>query len=78
MLAIAILGNLALLGYYKYTGFFVTTLNDMTGFAYEVPHIILPLGISFFTFTQTAYLVDVYRGETKIAGGGHSPLICYL
>ena len=68
MLAIAILGNLALLGYYKYTGFFVTTINDMTGFAYEVPHIILPLGISFFTFTQTAYLVDVYRGETKIAG----------
>lgn len=70
MLFLAIWGNLALLGYYKYAGFFVATLNDVAGFAYDVPQIILPLGISFFTFTQTAYLVDVYRGETKIKRGG--------
>ena len=78
MLFLAIWGNLVLLGYYKYAGFFVTTLNDVAGFAYDVPQIILPLGISFFTFTQTAYLVDVYRGETKIKRGGRSLRIYYL
>ena len=69
-LALGIIGNLTLLGYYKYAGFFVETLNDLAGFGYDVPHIILPLGISFFTFTQTAYLVDVYRGDTKNSSGG--------
>lgn len=74
-LAAAIAGNLALLGYYKYAGFFVATMNNVTGFAYEIPQIILPLGISFFTFTQTAYLVDVYRGETQKCGGGDTLII---
>lgn len=64
-----ILANLALLGYFKYTAFFLTVVNDLTGQeVFEIPHIILPLGISFFTFTQIAYLVDVYRGETKECG----------
>lgn len=60
-----IAGNLTLLGYYKYMGFFIATLNSLTGFNNDIPTIILPLGISFFTFTQTAYLIDAYRGETK-------------
>lgn len=64
-LAASIAVNLALLGYFKYTGFFLTTLNDVLGTGCTVPHIVLPLGISFFTFTQTAYLIDAYRGETK-------------
>lgn len=57
--------NLALLCYFKYTDFIINNLNNL--FLLELPlqHIVLPLGISFFTFTQTAYLVDVYRGETK-------------
>ena len=60
-----ILGNLLLLGYFKYAGFFVQTINDVTStYLFSVPVIVLPLGISFFTFTQTAYLVDVYRRET--------------
>lgn len=58
--------NLFLLGYFKYTDFFIITFNDISGVSYfDLPHIVLPLGISFFTFTQTAYLVDAYRGETK-------------
>ena len=57
--------NLILLGYFKYMGFFVTSINSLTAMNFNVPEIILPLGISFFTFTQTAYLVDAYRGETK-------------
>ncbi len=63
-LTAGIVGNLALLGYFKYTGFFLSTINALFGDAvFNVPHIVLPLGISFFTFTQTAYLVEEYRGE---------------
>lgn len=55
--------NVLLLGYFKYTDFFLATVNDISGSHYNLQHIILPLGISFFTFTQSAYLVDAYRGE---------------
>lgn len=65
LLAFAIAVNVALLGYFKYTDFFLGTLNAAFGSCFDLPHIVLPLGISFFTFTQTAYLVDVYRGEAK-------------
>ena len=54
--------NLILLGYFKYFNFFVNTLNSTGGFNYEINTIILPLGISFFTFTQIAFLVDASRG----------------
>jgi alginate O-acetyltransferase complex protein AlgI len=57
--------NVILLGYFKYTDFFLETLNNAVGAdCFDLPHIVLPLGISFFTFTQTAYLVDAYRGDT--------------
>lgn len=65
ILTAAIIVNLCLLGYFKYTGFFLESINQAVGASLFVPNIILPLGISFFTFTQTAYLVDAYRGETK-------------
>ena len=65
-LILGIVINVLLLGYFKYTDFFITTVNDLTGIDYySLQHIVLPLGISFFTFTQTAYLVDAYRGEAK-------------
>lgn len=57
--------NIALLAGFKYTGFFISSVNEIFLTSFYVPRIVLPLGISFFTFTQTAYLVDVYRGETK-------------
>lgn len=63
-LILGIVINVILLGYFKYTDFFLGTVNDMVGSNYfDLPHIVLPLGISFFTFTQTAYLVDAYRGD---------------
>lgn len=58
-----IIFNLSLLFYFKYVGFFLTNINFFFGKNFFVPEIILPLGISFFTFTQTAFLVDTYRGE---------------
>jgi D-alanyl-lipoteichoic acid acyltransferase DltB (MBOAT superfamily) len=54
--------NLALLGYFKYTNFIVESVNMVTGAPLPFAGIVLPLGISFFTFQQIAYLVDVMRG----------------
>ena len=56
--------NLASIGYFKYTDFFLSSLNGSLGLSLELQQIILPLGISFFTFQQIAYLVDAYKGET--------------
>jgi len=64
VLVVGITINLSLLGYYKYADFFLENINFALGTAYPLPHIMLPLAISFFTFTQIAYLVDSYRGET--------------
>ncbi len=64
ILATGIAANLLLLGYYKYTDFFIGNINSIFGTSYALPHIVLPLAISFFTFTQIVYLVDSYRGET--------------
>ncbi|ANE35954.1 membrane bound O-acyl transferase, MBOAT family [Campylobacter iguaniorum] len=57
--------NLILLGYFKYTDFLLENFNGIFGSDVPLPHIVLPLGISFFTFTQIAFLVDAYRGEAK-------------
>ena len=65
LLIVAITANLALLGYYKYANFFVSTLDPLLGTDWNLTNIILPLGISFFTFTQIAFLVDTYQGKVK-------------
>src|SRR3984893_5133631 len=54
--------NLAVLCYFKYTNFIFDSLNTLTGTPLPFVNVILPLGISFFTFQQIAYLVDVMRG----------------
>ena len=54
--------NLALLGIFKYTNFLFEAFNELTGLPLPFFNIVLPLGISFFTFQQIAYLVDVMRG----------------
>ena len=65
ILVIGISFNLLLLGYFKYTDFFLHNINLALGTSLPLLHIILPLGISFFTFTQIAYLVDAYRSQAK-------------
>jgi D-alanyl-lipoteichoic acid acyltransferase DltB (MBOAT superfamily) len=62
-LGLAVTANLALLGYWKYLGLFASTLRDLAHLDIEVPSIILPIAISFFTFQQIAYLVDSYREQ---------------
>ncbi|KZM51821.1 MBOAT family O-acyltransferase [Labrenzia sp. OB1] len=57
--------NLGLLGWFKYALFFTETLAVLTGHPFNLPDILLPLAISFFTFQQIAYLVDVFQGKTR-------------
>lgn len=54
---------LGILGFFKYTGFFLNNLRLLTGFPEVVPQIVLPIGISFYTFQLISYVVDVYRRE---------------
>ncbi|WP_379129035.1 MBOAT family O-acyltransferase [Paenibacillus sp. sgz500958] len=65
LLFFGIASNVVLLGYYKYAGFLIENWNGLTGANVPVLHLLLPLGISFFTFTQIAYLVDAYRRQVK-------------
>lgn len=62
--------NLTLLFYFKYTMFTVTIWNQLTGTGVPVPEILLPIGISFFTFQQIAYLSDIYAGRHQPSGEG--------
>ncbi len=80
---LSIISNLGILAYFKYSGFFVSTLNDLLGADYQVydvlaafsnshlgtsfnvSNIILPVGISFFTFQSLSYTFDVYRNKMK-------------
>ena len=65
LLTAAIIANLALLAYYKYANFFVANYNAVTGAGLGIAEVVLPLGISFFTFTQIAFLVDAYQGKVR-------------
>ncbi len=65
VLAIGIGANLASIGYYKYAGFLAANFEQLTGIEIGLGTIVLPLGISFFTFQQLAYLVDAWRGELR-------------
>jgi alginate O-acetyltransferase complex protein AlgI len=62
ILTAGVTGDLVVLGYFKYAGFLAANLNALfsTGFSVNV---LLPVGISFYTFTQIAFLVDAYRGN---------------
>jgi alginate O-acetyltransferase complex protein AlgI len=64
LLTFAIVTNLAILGYFKYTNFFIKNINIFIADPLPSLNIILPLGISFFTFYQIIYLVDVYSQQT--------------
>lgn len=63
-LALAVAVNLGALAFYKYLGFLVQNLNLLLGTALPVPAIVLPVGISFFTFQGLSYVIDVYRDHT--------------
>lgn len=61
----AVSANLLLLAYFKYMNFFIDIINQITITKHDLFNLILPLGISFFSFTQIAYLADCFQGKTK-------------
>ena len=65
LLAAGVAINLVLLAYFKYANFFLGNLSAVSGLDLQIAKVVLPLGISFFTFTQIAFLVDVHRGEAR-------------
>ena len=62
---LGVLANICLLGYYKYCDFFIDNINHLLNLSMPFKHIVLPLGISFFTFQQISFLHAVYTGELK-------------
>ena len=65
-LVVCVVLVLAILGFFKYTGFFLRNLQLLTGFPEVIPEIALPIGISFYTFQLLSYVVDVYRGDAEV------------
>ena len=61
MMIVAVAGNLLVLGFYKYYGFLISTINSIAGLKLTSPDLPLPLGISFYTFTVLSYVFDIYR-----------------
>lgn len=59
--------NLGMLGYFKYTNFFLENLSFLSGDNFEAANIFLPIGISFFTFQTMSYSIDLYRKEIEPA-----------
>jgi alginate O-acetyltransferase complex protein AlgI len=63
LVAVAIAGNLAVLGYFKYANFFLENWADLRGTEFAYISVVLPLGLSFFTFQKIALIADAYRGR---------------
>ncbi len=66
ILALAAGANLAVIGYFKYTDFFITNFNALFGLSQPLLHIVMPIGISFFTFQGMSYVIDIYRKHGKV------------
>ncbi len=71
--------NLLLLGYFKYVNFFVDSVNAVFDVGWNVGHVLLPIGISFFTFTQIAFLADAYqKGVREFAFTHYGLFVTYF
>ena len=65
LMTLSLLVNLGMLFYFKYTNFFLSGYQALTGQPVPVLHVLLPVGISFYTFQTLSYTIDVYRGQIK-------------
>jgi len=65
ILILSVLGNLGILGFFKYTDFTLTNINSLLGTGIGLLDLALPIGISFYTFQTMSYTIDVYRGNVK-------------
>ncbi|AFR35325.1 MBOAT family O-acyltransferase [Riemerella anatipestifer] len=67
LLVLSIIFNLGMLFYFKYTNFFISISNEWLNTDFNPLNILLPIGISFYTFENLSYTIDVYRGDFKPA-----------
>lgn len=65
ILVLSVVGNLGMLGYFKYTDFLLSTLNQLLGSQFSLLSLALPIGISFYTFQTMSYTIDVYLGKVQ-------------
>ena len=66
VLVLSLVGNLGILGFFKYTDFLISSVNALTGQEFDLLGIALPIGISFYTFQTLSYTIDVYRREVEV------------
>ena len=79
LLLVGIVLNVAVIFYFKYYDFFISNINAFFGSSFTLHYVVLPLGISFFTFQQLSYLVDTWHGETKDYGFlEYALFVCYF
>lgn len=67
LVAIAVVVNLGVLAVFKYTDFIIENINSLAGTSIPLPEIVLPIGISFFTFQGLSYVIDVSRDKSMVA-----------
>ena len=66
ILALTVVVNLSFLFYFKYFNFFIENINDLLSMQIQALTVVMPIGISFYTFQAMSYLIDVYRGDVKV------------
>ena len=66
LLVLALIFNLGAIGYFKYAGFFLSSLNSLFSLHLPALQIALPIGISFYTFQILSYVIDLYRGKVAV------------
>ena len=76
-LIIGLVFDIGLLIYFKYTNFFIDNFNNLFNTDFSIGNIVMPLGISFFTFQTISYLIDVYKKEI-VADKSLIDLSCYI
>ncbi|MFR7572333.1 MAG: hypothetical protein ACLUVM_06240 [Blautia faecis] len=75
-LIFAVVINLLILGFFKYWGFLLDTISGVTGLKLTYPQLALPIGLSFYTFKNLSYILDIYMGKTEPCKGFFS--ICRI
>lgn len=66
IITLSVIGNLSIIGYYKYTNFIIQNINSIYNTEIPFINIIMPIGISFFTFQGLSYVIDIYRGHGRV------------
>lgn len=66
LMLLGVAANCGLLFYFKYFDFFIASVNSLTGTNFDLLHVILPIGISFFTFQGLSYVIDVYTNKAEV------------